>query len=479
MMNKFTFLFLLFSSVGISQPLYFSFPFQVSDATTGNTHPRVTLVNNDPFIVWGAPSLNDNLFFSKWNGTSFNAPQQLTYNDEMVMLGYAEGPVVKSKGDSVYIIYVSMGMTEHRVYMRKSIDGGINFSDTLIVNDRANGVSLEYANMELDEMGNPSVVFIRNEIGDYPKNVFYRSMDAGNTFLPEVVAIDSANGVPCECCPASLQIENNYVYTIFRNNISNIRDFYVSISDNGGISFDSTRRIDNSNWFSGSCPASGPSAVISGDSLLSVFMVKINNQSLIKAAALHKTNLTAGSEIFVDPGFPVGSYNMNYPEIAGSGDTIGIVWQDNRTGQNKIYMSTSLTGLAGLSSPQLVSDFTGAVHVNPHLVFKNGIFHITWRDFTNSAMWYRKASFDAGILSIADNNTNDISIYPNPANDFVQLSAPDFSTIEIYDLTGKIVISQKVDGSKKINTGTLCPGVYQIKIIADNFISTRQLIIQR
>ncbi len=478
-MYRFIFLFLLISTVGISQPLYFSFPFEVSDATSGNTHPRLTLVNNEPFIVWGNPLSANNLFFSKWSGVGFNTPQQLTYNDEDVMLGYAEGPVVKSKGDSVYIIYVSMGMTEHRVFMRKSIDGGINFSDTLIVNDRANGVSLEYANMELDENGNPSVIFIRNEIGDYPKNVFYRSNDAGNTFLPEVIAIDSSNGVPCECCPASLQIENNFVYTVFRNNISNIRDFYVSVSDNGGISFDSTRRIDNTNWFSGSCPASGPSAIISGDSLVSVFMVKINNQSLIKASALHKTNLVAGSEIFVDPNFPIGSYNMNYPEIAGSGDTIGIVWQDNRTAQNKIYISTSVSGLAGLTAPQLVSDFTGAVHVNPHLVFKNGVFHISWRDFTNSAMWYRKASFDAGILSIADNNNVNISIYPNPANDFIQLNTPDFSVVEIYDMTGKLVLSQNVEGSKKINTGTLSPGVYQIKIYSNQSFLTQTLIIQR
>ena len=128
-----------------------------------------------------------------------------------------------------------------------------------------------------------------------------------------MVAIDSANGVPCECCPASLQIENNFVYTVFCNNVSNIRDFYVSVSDNGGISFDSARRIVNSNWLSGSCPSSRPSAIISGYSLLSVFMVKINKQSWIKTYALHKTNLTAGSDILVSPNFPLVRYNLNYP----------------------------------------------------------------------------------------------------------------------------------------------------------------------
>ena len=132
-----------------SQTLFFSFPFQVSGPSTGNAHPRLALVNDQPLVVWGDPSNNQNLMYSHWNGNGFDAPIQLTYDDENTMLGYAEGPVVKSKGDSVYICYVSMGTNEHRVYLRRSLDGGQTFSDTILVNDRSFGSMLEYANMTL------------------------------------------------------------------------------------------------------------------------------------------------------------------------------------------------------------------------------------------------------------------------------------------------------------------------------------------
>jgi hypothetical protein len=477
-----TLLLILITGIGFGQPLYFSFPFPVSGSATGNTHPRITLVNDNPLVLWGAPVDNDNLFYSTWNGSGFNAPVQLTHDDEAVMLGYAEGPVIKSKGDSVFIIYVSMGPTEHRVYLRKSVDAGLTFSDTMIVNDRSYGFSLEYANMELDENGNPNIIFIRNENGFLPHHVLYRSVVDGNTFLGEIqVTPDSLGQQACECCPASVAVDANRIYCAYRNNISNIRDFYVSVSDNFGITFDSLKRIDFGNWFAGSCPASGSSSIISGDSLLSVFMTKINGQSIIKANSLHKTTLQAGPEYLVDPLFPTGSYIMNYPEIAGSGDTIGIVWHDNRNGQNNCNISVSTTGLSGLSSPQLVSDFAGNINHNPHLVFKNGIFHITWRDFSNGNVWYRKASFNSAIAALSESEKNQVRFVPNPVNSELTVQNPEECAFQLflYDFTGRLVLSTWIEGSQKINTGAFAPGVYELTIISNGIFSSQKLVIQR
>lgn len=482
MLQKLIFLLFLFVSViSEAQNLFFSFPFQISSPITGNTRPRVALVNDEPLVIWGDPANDDVVMYSHWNGNGFDAPIQLTHPDETVMLGYAEGPVIKTFGDTVYICYVSMGMFEHRAYLRKSIDGGQNFSDTILINDRSFGVMLEYANMALDANGNPMVLFIRSEAGENPKYVVYHSSDGGNTFTGEINATPDSTMQPCECCPASLEIDNNMVYCTYRNNISNIRDFYVSISENGGISFDSLRRIDNTDWFSTSCPASGASSMISGDSLISVFMVKENNRSMIKASAIHKTTYGAGPEYFVDPQVLAGTFQMNYPEIAGNGDTIGIVWQDNRSGSNKTYISYSTTGLHALSQPVLISDFVGITHQNPHLVFKNGIFHITWKDFNNDIVWYRKASFNSNILSSYEDNKNQFTIFPNPAQNEISLSCPinQFYQIEILDLTGKSIYSGTLNSIQKINTEDFASGVYQILLSNSQEIHSEKLIIQR
>lgn len=454
-----------------SQPLYFSYPFTLSDNITGNTHPRVVLIQNDPLLIWGSPINDDLLFYSKWNGNSFSTPLALTYTDESTMLGNAEGAAIKSKGDTVYVTYVSADVNHnHSIFLRRSFDGGLTFSDTIIVNNRTLGSSIEFANLEIDESGNPMVIYVRSENGDRAKYVFTRSLDAGSTFIPEIEVNDNPLEPVCECCPASLNKINNKLFVAFRNNDNNIRDFYVAISENGGISFDSLRQIDFSNYFTSQCPTSGVSSILTGNDLTSVFMSKINNQSVIRGNTLDINNYTAGPQYDIDPDCYVGGYTMNYPEIAGSGDTIGIVWQDNRSGQVKCYISSSTTGITGLSAPQLISDSSvgGSIHLNPHISFKNGIFHITWRDFNNNTVRYRKASFDSSILSSENIEPNSFSfeIYPSPASNVLTVTGSGQLTksVLIFDMLGNRIEEKTSSLPFKINTENYSNGIYFISI---------------
>ncbi len=478
MYKIFSLAFIFLSSICFSQPLYFSFPFSLSGS--GNMHPRVAMVNEDPLLVWGHPSSGDNLYYSTWNGNGFNAPGQLTHNGETVMLGYAEGAVMLTHNNDVYVCYVSMGSFEHRVYLRKSIDGGQTFSDTILVNDRNNGYSLEFANMTLDDSGNPIVVFIRNEIGDVPKQVVYYSTDGGNTFSSEINGTPDMITQPCECCPAAISANGNNIYLSYRNNDANIRDFYVSASRDAGLSFDTLFRIDNSAWYSNSCPVSGASSVISGDSLFSIYTTKYNNRFGVKATSIHKSNFNQGVERFVDANFTSANYQMNYPEAAGSGDTLGIIWQDNRNGQYAIYFSYTTAGLNNLSEPVLVSDFISGVQLNPHIAFKKGVFHVTWRDYSNDLIWYRKLSFNADVLKTDEMAGATFSFYPNPADDYVQIVNPanELLKIELLDMNGRIVFSSKSQWAEKINTESLQPGVYLLKINSATSLLSKKLIIQ-
>ena len=169
---------------------------------------------------------------------------------------------------------------------------------------------------------------------------------------------------------------------------------------------------------------------------------------------------------------------MNYPEIAGEGDTLGIVWQDNRSGMNKIYFSHSTSGLPGLSAPVHVSDFVSGIQVNPHLVYSQGVFHITWRDLANNLVWYRKMSFSNDVLSVTEDASIGI-VYPNPASDLIVLPSADAGkAVWISDSQGKSVYYGKPDSDKKINTGDLTPGVYHIHFFSKGKPVSSSLIIQ-
>lgn len=84
---------------------------------------------------------------------------------------------------------------------------------------------------------------------------------------------------------------------------------------------------------------------------------------------------------------------------------------------------------------------------------------------------------------IQDNATfaNSISLYPNPANDFVTITnLPKGSTISILDVTGKSVYSSTVTNEQTtINTANLTTGIYLIRIDNNGNRTSRKLVINK
>ena len=74
-------------------------------------------------------------------------------------------------------------------------------------------------------------------------------------------------------------------------------------------------------------------------------------------------------------------------------------------------------------------------------------------------------------------STSEISIYPNPAKDFVNiLSKERLSSVEIYNMTGQKILESK---NTKINTSNLKSGVYMVKIVdIKNQTTSKKLIIK-
>jgi hypothetical protein len=75
------------------------------------------------------------------------------------------------------------------------------------------------------------------------------------------------------------------------------------------------------------------------------------------------------------------------------------------------------------------------------------------------------------------NNTNIVSLFPNPANDFIQLSNIDQANIVITDMTGKVVLNQNnVSKDASINISNLTSGVYFVSVNAENTQETIKFI---
>ena len=82
------------------------------------------------------------------------------------------------------------------------------------------------------------------------------------------------------------------------------------------------------------------------------------------------------------------------------------------------------------------------------------------------------------ILNIQDNNLSQVSIYPNPLSDILNIhSKMNITKLEIYNVSGQKVLSQQnVKGNQQINTSGLKSGVYFIQLISENAAKTIKLI---
>jgi hypothetical protein len=85
-------------------------------------------------------------------------------------------------------------------------------------------------------------------------------------------------------------------------------------------------------------------------------------------------------------------------------------------------------------------------------------------------------------MSITNNlESNGITIYPNPTNDFINIISKPTTNgiIEIYNSTGKLVIKEPI--AKELNSIDLtnqADGLYFLKLISNGQILTLQKIIK-
>lgn len=85
-----------------------------------------------------------------------------------------------------------------------------------------------------------------------------------------------------------------------------------------------------------------------------------------------------------------------------------------------------------------------------------------------------------GVLSINQSSLEKINIYPNPAQDQVFISNAENASIQIFDVLGKVVLSQKIStATQAIDVSRLQTGSYFIKIDLDGTTTTKKLMVTK
>lgn len=95
------------------------------------------------------------------------------------------------------------------------------------------------------------------------------------------------------------------------------------------------------------------------------------------------------------------------------------------------------------------------------------------KDFDTEIKW----SFTTKSFNIATEETNVISVYPNPSNGDVNIKVSENSTVKVTDITGKVIRIFDLKGNEKINF-TQTPGMYFINVESNGKVYTKKLVIE-
>ena len=82
-------------------------------------------------------------------------------------------------------------------------------------------------------------------------------------------------------------------------------------------------------------------------------------------------------------------------------------------------------------------------------------------------------------MATADVNPIDCKMYPNPSTDLFWVNVEDFKQqeINIYDATGKLILNQRLEGTKTQINLDVQPGMYIIEMRNQQGASTQQKLI--
>ncbi len=88
---------------------------------------------------------------------------------------------------------------------------------------------------------------------------------------------------------------------------------------------------------------------------------------------------------------------------------------------------------------------------------------------------------DLAVTGVSDISRGELSIYPNPATDFIQVEGDldtDLTRIMMYNVSGKMVMNQVLDRGGRIPVSHLSKGIYVIRLTQGSKVKTAKVMIQ-
>jgi len=438
----------------------------VAPSTSGNNHPRVvTDREGNPMILWYHA---ERAMFSRWNGSAFETPRILNPLSMTVAGATWMGPDIAVHGDTIYVVFKATPEHEDKSWIIHSYDGGDTFSDPVQI-DQSDEYLSRFPTVTTDENGNPIVAFMKfnHSFGEARWSVA-RSFDGGLSFANDELASGWSSGTShvCDCCPGSIVNSENTVAMVYRDNNSNVRDTWAGISYDGGWTFTEGMNLDYNNWMIMQCPASGPDAIILGDTLYSVFMNGASGRNMVYFSRASLTTKEAIVNVITgdNPDITV----QNFPRIAEYNNAVAVVYRQVSEGQTQLAINFTSDITEGLPEAHDTVDVDNIN--NADVAIAKEKIYVVWEDGNSGTIKFRSGTYTVRTAIGDEINKNIISVYPNPSFGKWTISGLDMKTesrVQLFNTNGQMLSQQSHSAGNanlEIENYYLESGMYYLNI---------------
>ena len=251
-------------------------------------------------------------------------------------------------------------------------------------------------------------------------------------------------------------------------------------------------------WSSGGSPCTTiPTATITAGSTYTVggicgcgtsYEVLFTNSPITQDSSYMLTgpNMLAGTQIVISDPNPPQIQNItqtSHTLCLGATDTIvmhiqvgtGVAPISSKwtSSLGAIINHTNISNISGHNKDTLKATPTTTTHYTVFITDANGCVS------TPDTLSVIVENCSAGIKQVLNNNTN-INIYPNPSNgSFVIEPQNTLYNVycTIYDVNGKVVLSQIINGKTIIDASSLNEGMYNINLLSNEGIVNKRVVI--
>ena len=89
--------------------------------------------------------------------------------------------------------------------------------------------------------------------------------------------------------------------------------------------------------------------------------------------------------------------------------------------------------------------------------------------------YYYKEIEDDGV---EENLAGNVKVFPNPVKDILTVETSEYQDVMIFDITGRCVIEQSVNGIANIDMSQMTKGVYFVRMYGENRTATRKVVVE-